>query len=221
MKTVLRKIILSNPITTKAWYQLQSLSFSNSSDYWKDRYKQGKNSGCGSYGELAQFKADILNNFVAENNITSVVEFGSGDGNQLALFSFSKYLGLDISPVVIEQTSATYKNDPTRDFAIYDPATYQAEPTHDLSLSLDVLYHLVEDETYTTYLKHLFGSARQFVGIYSNNTVSKSINPHVKTRVFTSDIDRLFPEWELIEVIENPISTKTNRVDFFFYGKKS
>ena len=30
----------------------------NSKKYWNDRYVKGHNSGLGSYGELAQFKAD-------------------------------------------------------------------------------------------------------------------------------------------------------------------
>ena len=43
------------------------------SEYWENRYKKSGNSGAGSYGRLAEFKADVINNFIAENKITSVI----------------------------------------------------------------------------------------------------------------------------------------------------
>ncbi len=36
----------------------------DSSAYWEERYIQGRNSGNGSYGRLAEFKAKIINDFV-------------------------------------------------------------------------------------------------------------------------------------------------------------
>ena len=43
----------------------------------------GGNSGAGSYNKIAIFKAKIMNQFVLENNIQHVIEFGFGDGAQL------------------------------------------------------------------------------------------------------------------------------------------
>ena len=43
----------------------------NSNKFWNDRYVKGQNSGAGSYNELAQFKADIINNFIEKNQIKS------------------------------------------------------------------------------------------------------------------------------------------------------
>ncbi len=37
---------------------------------------RGKNSGAGSYNELAEFKANVLNDFVRENDIQTVIEYG-------------------------------------------------------------------------------------------------------------------------------------------------
>ena len=54
-----------------------------SSKYWNERYKHGGNSGDGSYGHLAEYKAEIINDFIEENQIHNIIEFGSGDGNQL------------------------------------------------------------------------------------------------------------------------------------------
>jgi len=54
-----------------------------SGSYWEDRYATGDDSGLGSYDELARYKAQIINEFVREKQVDSVVDFGCGDGNQL------------------------------------------------------------------------------------------------------------------------------------------
>lgn len=79
------------------------LKFTNSKSYWESRYQKGGNSGFGSYGRLAKFKAEVLNDFVAKNSIQSVMEFGCGDGNQLKLAVYPKYIGLDVSPKAIKR----------------------------------------------------------------------------------------------------------------------
>ena len=44
-----------------------SVFIKNSHEYWEKRYASGGNSGAGSYNYLAEFKAEILNNFVTKN----------------------------------------------------------------------------------------------------------------------------------------------------------
>ena len=65
--------------------------FKSSEDYWIKRYNLGGNSGAGSYDEFAEFKAEIINDFVGKNNVQGVIEYGCGDGNQLKYFEFKKY----------------------------------------------------------------------------------------------------------------------------------
>ncbi len=65
--------------------------FSDAEDYWEHRYKNNGTSGPGSYGDTALYKAGIINKFVTENNISSAIEFGCGDGNQLKEFQFPFY----------------------------------------------------------------------------------------------------------------------------------
>src|SRR5690606_4241845 len=72
-----------------------------SADYWEQRYARGGNSGAGSYGKLAEFKAEVLNAFVRERQIRSVIDFGCGDGAQLALAEYPSYVGLDVSPTAL------------------------------------------------------------------------------------------------------------------------
>jgi len=76
--------------------------YPGSSEYWDRRYRSGGTSGDGSYGGLAEFKAEIINVFVEENGIDTVVELGCGDGNQLGLMDVPQYTGYDISKKAVE-----------------------------------------------------------------------------------------------------------------------
>jgi hypothetical protein len=144
----------------------------DSVDYWKKRYASGGNSGSGSYGRLAEFKAESLNSFIMENEIASIVEYGSGDGNQLGFMEIEKYLGLDVSPDAIAKTSEMYRDDLTKTFRVYEPDTFQVtkSETGDLSISMDVILHLTEDSRYESYMANLFESATRFVGIFNTAT---------------------------------------------------
>ena len=64
----------------------------STSDYWEARYAAGGNSGKGSGGVFAEFKAEIVNTFVREHDIASVIDFGCGDGAQLALAEIYRQL---------------------------------------------------------------------------------------------------------------------------------
>ena len=55
----------------------------NSRNYWNQRYLKGGNSGNGSYNNNAIFKGEIINKFIKNKNIKSLIDFGVGDGNQL------------------------------------------------------------------------------------------------------------------------------------------
>ena len=76
-------------------------SFRASSVYWERRYRLGGSSGSGSTGHLAAFKAEVLNRFVHDHGIKSVIELGCGDGQQLALAEYPLYLGLDVAKTSI------------------------------------------------------------------------------------------------------------------------
>ena len=76
--------VLAESFIGKLFFRFyKNRKFTASDDYWEERYSKGKNSGAGSYNELARFKAEVLNGFVQKQNIRSVIEFGCGDGNQL------------------------------------------------------------------------------------------------------------------------------------------
>ena len=185
---------------------LRRLSFRSSSKYWEGRYAGGGTSGGGSEGALAAFKAEFLNAFVLKHNIQSIVEFGCGDGRQLSLANYPRYVGLDVSKTAISMCQKRFENDPTKSFFLYDQGAFVDNHgifRSDAALSLDVLYHLVEDRTFETYMTHLFGSANRYVVIYSSNRDEATDLPHVRHRHFTNWIQVHRPQWTQLPVIKN------------------
>ncbi len=179
--------------------------FPGSKEYWEERYASGGTSGEGSYGKLAEFKAEIVNSFVEDNKINSVIEFGCGDGNQLSLYKFPNYIGFDVSKNVLRLCMERFKDDKSKSFFSYDPeyfvnnhSTFKA----DLALSLDVIYHLVEENIFELYMRHLFGSAGKFVIIYSSDINTKHTY-HEKHRQFSKWVEVTLPDWKLMKKIKN------------------
>ncbi|MCI1186302.1 class I SAM-dependent methyltransferase [Hymenobacter sp. DH14] len=200
-------------------------AFTTSEEYWIKRYAQGGNSGAGSYNNLAAFKGEILNSFVARHHIKSVIEFGCGDGNQLTYFKFPAYTGFDVSEVAINNCRNLFKDDSSKQFFhVSQAGSHQAE----LTLSLDVIYHLIEDTTYHTYMTQLFAASTHYVIIYAcDDDQPHHYAPHVKTRKFTNWIKQFRPDFHLIEFIPNQFpleagkSSSTSFSDFFIYQKAS
>ncbi len=147
---------------------LKPKDFKNSEDYWLKRYRIGGNSGAGSYNELARNKARILNSLIHELEITSIIEHGCGDGEQLKLIQVESYIGLDISPEAIRLCTRKFKGDQSKAFFLYED--FVRDEKAEASVSLDVTYHLVKDEVFEAHMSRLFRSARSYVIIYFSNT---------------------------------------------------
>ncbi|CAD7968455.1 unnamed protein product [Amoebophrya sp. A120] len=247
--------------------------------YWESRYVSGGDSGKGSYGKDAEFKAGFLNSFFEEHSkgtesagmqeentrggnartIKRVLELGVGDGNQLNQANYTswleKYVGVDVSEFVVKKlkrelwpggigggsatrvtaaavstsltaerpaattptTSTPGSSAPEEEQAtslnrlkraakenrleiLHDSewkrrkiTTHREEvdvvdtedklhddyerrreevqgvpPSFDITISMDVVYHLVEDVIYDSYMAELFNSAKQFVIIFKH-----------------------------------------------------
>jgi hypothetical protein len=197
----------------------QRLRFGGSGNFWERRYADGGTSGGGSYGRLAEAKASFLNAFVAAREVDSVIEFGCGDGNQLSLAKYPSYIGLDVAPTAIGLCQERFASDRSKSFFRYDGSCFTDHAglfAADLAVSLDVVYHLVEDEVFDTYMSHLFAAARRFVILYSTNILLSGTGPHVRHREFTLWIKEKRAEWRLSEVVEGP-ATGVARADFYVY----
>lgn len=188
------------------------LGFRDSSSYWEKRYQQGKTSGVGSYGRLAAYKAEVLNEFVVKNDVQSVIEFGCGDGTQLALAKYPSYVGVDVAQGSIALCEKRFAGDTSKSFYLTTKIPADLGQFY-LALSLDVVYHLVEDEVFEAYMRSLFAHAGRFVIIYSSNKVEPSGVPHVRHRFFTKWIEENAPQWRQIGVIPNRYPEDPNQPD--------
>ena len=189
--------------------------FPGSAAYWEHRYSQGRGSGPGSIGRLAEFKAATLNDLVRRLRIDSVIEFGCGDGAQLALCEYPAYLGFDVSAAAVSRCRHAFAADETKTFKALD--AYAGE-TADCALSIDVIYHLVEEEVFAAYMQRLFAAASRYVIIYSSNfdRPRQTGAAHIRHRKFSDWIERHRPRWTLAEQIpaKYPFNGDTNNGSF-------
>lgn len=218
---------LSQHVSRAYVWLLNRARFPGSAAYWNERYRRGGASGSGSSGRLRTFKQKILNAFVAEHNIRSVIEFGCGDGSQLELASYPRYVGLDVSPEAVRRCIQSYARDQTKSFFVYDTLAFH-DPLRvvsaELTLSLDVLYHLVEQQIFERYLTHLFAAADRFVVIYASD-FDQAQHYHERHRAFTDWVVRHQPGWRLVRRVPNAFPYdpqqpgETSRSDFYIYGR--
>jgi hypothetical protein len=181
---------------------LSAVRFKGSHQYWEQRYAAGGTSGVGSYGKFATFKADVLNRFVREHAVRDLIEFGCGDGSQLELATYPSYVGFDVSETAVQLCRGRFTADATKTFKLL--GEYRGEQA-ELALSLDVIYHLVEDPVFDEYMRRLFAASSRFVIVYASNSTSVegAFSPHVKHRRFTDWVALHEPSWKLAEHIPN------------------
>jgi len=184
-------------------------------NYWEDRYAAGGNSGAGSYGEYAEHKADIINEYIDKFDIETISDFGCGDGNQIwMLKGFDDYYGYDISAYALHLCNEKFKHDDRYHFC----SLMTDLPKADLCLSLDVLYHIIPTVDWGTYLTYLFEKSKKYVLIFSSNHDRNDPNvTHIFHRKFTDWIEENYKNFELVEETENFLQTSAK---FYLYMRK-
>ena len=207
-------------IFSKKFIKIKSF---DSKKYWEKRYLKGGNSGDGSYGKLAEFKADIINKFIKKNDVKTIIEWGCGDGNQLTYMNYPDYIGFDVSKTVLLNCSEKFKDDKRKTFLHTDDYTNQSA---ELTLSLDVIFHLIEDNIFNDYMNRLFNSSQKFVVIYSSNTSEQfdTVPNHFRQRKFTDWVQKNKSDFTLLEKIKNKYphnqqSGEGSVSDFYIYKK--
>ncbi len=223
MLKVVKALVKGTPVIGTRLIDLRRGRFTDAGDYWERRYSAGGNSGFGSYGRLAEFKAGFLNRFVEEHQISSVIEYGSGDGAQLELANYPSYTGVDISTKAVELCRARFAEDSSKRFLQTDAVPEGLEA--DLAISLDVIYHLTEDSAFEAYMRQMLDSAQRFVIIYSSNMDLNWPERHVRHRQFTRWITQNSPQWNLHSVSENLYpydpadEPNTSFANFYVFGR--
>ena len=185
----------------------------NAADYWEQHYASGNNSGSGSHGDLADFKADVINGLIEMMMIPSVIDFGSGDGNIASKIQCTNYQGYDVAPTAVQHCRTHL---PQKSFDLI--RDYDGRVAC-MSLSLDVIFHLLTKDDFETYMDRLFNAATQLVVIYSTNIDLPQLPqaPHVQHHRFTAWINNNRPFWRLVEFIPNRYPNDSNS-DFYVYA---
>ncbi|MBA3044795.1 MAG: class I SAM-dependent methyltransferase [Euryarchaeota archaeon] len=123
-------------------------------DYWEERYKQGKGSGEGSIGSYKKWKWEIIKHHVKD--LDDILDVGCGDLSFWEGQDCQKYTGIDFSSIIIENNQKLH---PDWKFIVAS-ASDQLNVSARIVLCLDVLFHIMDENTYIKILNNL--------GLWSN-----------------------------------------------------
>jgi len=128
----------------------------------------GFGSGHGSLPSVTKGYRRFLQDFMKDNNIKSVVDFGCGDWQFSKYINWSgvEYIGLETVPNLVTRNNELYGNNNVR--FMLSPDKYYKIPKTDLLIVKDVLQHLEEEEK-KKFLKELLPKYR--FSLIINNTV--------------------------------------------------
>lgn len=187
----------------------------DSKKYWEERYKNGGNSGLGSYGDEANFKANYINKLIKEKSIKTINDFGCGDSNQISMLTgFIEYNGFDVSSTILNKCRDKFKDDSR--FSFFNEILDMQKK--ELCMSLDVTYHIIEDSIFEDYMNNLFNLSNKYVLIYSiNSKDNDSIAIHLKHREFVEWVKENKNDFSLINV--ERFVKKENGVSFYLFEK--
>jgi hypothetical protein len=215
--------------------------YANAADYWDIRYKKGDSkhghaadSGAGSRGKLANFKAKVINAFVSRNHVKSVIDFGVGDGTQLALSKYRLFTGVDVSQFAVQRLAQRFAADWRKRFIWYNGTRSSLTGTSgkllqgDLSMSLEVIFHITQPDIFSNYMELLFDTSKRFVIILSNDPnenedcnqgVCYTSSSHLRYWAITRWVENnRADEWQLAGDLQHKYPEQAWS-DFYFFAR--
>jgi len=129
--------------------------------YWENRYREGGTSGAGSIGEFREWKWGIIARHVGK--IDDVLDVGCGDLSFWESRDCPKYLGIDISPTVIEHNR---RRRPNWQFKV-QAAELRLDAHARIVLCMDVLFHIMEDGSFVRILQNLCEYSTEWIFIHT------------------------------------------------------
>jgi hypothetical protein len=134
--------------------------------YWENHYKCRGSSGEGSVGNNREWKWRTIMLYAQE--IDDVIDIGCGD------LSFwedcklapkpSRYLGLDVSSTIIDRDRREY---PDRSFRVADARTPILGLKARIVLCLDLLFHIMDDDTFVRILENLCDYSLDWIFVFT------------------------------------------------------
>jgi hypothetical protein len=88
----------------------------------------------------------------------------------------------------------------------------------ELCLSLDVIYHIMDEKEYEVYVKLLFEKSKRFVLIFSSNhdRNKHDATNYIRHRRFTDWVEKNYRNFNLVEELENFLQTSAK---FYLYER--
>jgi len=178
------------------------------------RYARGGNSGGGSFGTNAEYKANVVNKIIQLEKVESVLEFGCGDGNQLTLFNFDYYTGLDISQTAISRCESMYTNHSKKKFLRIIPGQDLQINKHDAVISLEVLMHITNENDFKWTLDQIFKFSAGIVIIQIPilPLVRYKKGSHERYRNILPYLAKYLGEFDLVSLLIHPSTSIEGRL---------
>lgn len=146
--------------------------------YWDNRYKNGGDSGYGSYGPQLVNKLNWIKNNIKD--IKSICEIGCGDfnlGSKLCCIFNAQYLGFDISQFIVDRNNFLYQ----QYFKLMD---HDKVPKSDLLVCVDVLFHITDEQEYERMLNTLKNKWTKYLVMTAYERDDNETASHVKIKKF-------------------------------------
>ena len=122
----------------------------------------------------------------------------------------------NLSLQFLKDINNKFQNNSKYNFDVYNK-NYVNNEKYELSLSLDVIYHILDDNEYKKYMEDLFNFSNKYVIIYSNNYSGHKCG-HMYTKIFTKDIKNWFSNYKLKQFIKQKYPEQSS-ADFYIYEK--
>jgi len=135
----------------------------NRRGYWEDRYSSGGNSGAGSAGANRKWKWGVINIYI--ERIFDVIDVGCGDLTFWNGRTCEKYTGIDISKTIINKNKIAR---PDWNFIVSDADT-DFRLRANVVLCFDVLFHIMNERTYTKILENMCRYSTEWIFIFTWN----------------------------------------------------
>ena len=120
----------------------------------------------------------------------------------------------------MEHCRRLFAHDPTKRFEQVD--RYQDESA-ELALSIDVVYHLVEDAVFQQHMRLVFDAARRFAIVYSSDVdLGVESVSHVRHRQFTDWVRANRPDFRLVQRVADTTVTPNSpspTAEFFVFER--
>ena len=130
--------------------------------FWDQRYLEGGSSGLGSIGNVRDFKWSIIDIYIPRLN--GVVDVGCGDLSFWEGRDCEDYTGIDISKTIIEKNKILR---PDWNFICANAEKRINGLRKDAVFCFDVLFHIMNEETYIQVLNNLCYYSKEYIFIYT------------------------------------------------------